>query len=180
MDERHDERLRRLREKLCRELAQSESSAMVHSRREARRLGAVPPAHALLAIADHAEQLRGRLEAAMGQDRGQRAGRSLGAAVGELFSLLRHAVFDRAIDVERSYRGTLLGVHHGIDCARLLREVAVRLGDQELVRGLDVLIAERASLVEQAAHALGYFADQPERALASGLRVALEPSPGRR
>ncbi len=166
-----DNDLRRLREKLCRELAQSEHSAIVHPRREAKRLGDVPPAHAFLAIADHAERSRARLCELIGDAQG--VGLKVAKAVGELFSVLRHAVFDRTIDVERSYRGTLLGVRHGIDTTRLLREVALLQGDAALVRYCDELLVERCGLLEQAEQALAYFAEHPALALASGARLAI-------
>ena len=47
----------RLRDKLCRELAQAEHDARSHTRREAKRLGDCPPGRALLAIAEHADDV---------------------------------------------------------------------------------------------------------------------------
>jgi hypothetical protein len=161
----------RLRKKLCRELAQSEQSARIHPAREARRLGEVPPANALRAIADHAEGMRMRFEALMVRD--QALGLGAGRAVGRLFSAVRHALLDRLIDVERSFRGTLLGVRHGIDVARLLREVAARSGDVYLARFCDELIGERTPLIAAAEQSLAWFAEHPARALRSGLRAAL-------
>ena len=166
--------LQKLCSKLFRELAQSEHSATVHTRREARRLGEIPPAHALLAISEHAESQRPRLEALMAKR--NIPGKRLGDYVGQVFSLLRHVIGDRMIDVERSYRGTLLGVRHGIDTTRLLREVAVRLDDAHLVRFCDELMIDRLGLLERAEHALGWFADEPARAIQSGLRLALQPA----
>lgn len=166
--------LHKLGTKLCRELAQSEHSAAVHPRREARRLGEVPPAEALLAIADHAEAQRPRFETLM--IKRQPIGLPLGRSVGELFSGLRHVLFDRLIDTERSFRGTLLGLHHGIDVVRLLREVAQREGDSYLLRFCDEWLVDRISLVERAQQTLGWFAEQPSRAIRSGLRIALQPA----
>lgn len=162
--------LHKLRTKLCRELAQSEESARIHPVREARRLGKVPPAAALRAIADHAELMRPRLEALM---REQPAGRRLGRWFGQLFSALRHGLFDRMIDAERSFRGTLLGLRHGVDTARLLREVARRADDVYLVAFCDELLARRLPLIAKAEGTLSWFADQPRRALQSGMRAAL-------
>ena len=162
--------LHKLRTKLCRELAQSEQSARVHPIREARRLGKVPPAAALRTIAEHAAVMRPRLEALM---RDQPAGLRLGRWAGKLFSVLRHGLFDRMIDTERSFRGTLLGLRHGVDTARLLREVAWRLGDPYLVAFCDELLARRLPLIARAEATLSWFADQPARALQSGLRAAL-------
>jgi hypothetical protein len=162
--------LHKLRTKLCRELAQSEQSARIHPLREARRLGKVPPAAALRTIADHAAMMRPRFEALM---RDQPAGRRVGRWVGKLFSALRHGLFDRMIDTERSFRGTLLGLRHGVDTARLLREVAARLGDVYLVAFCDELLARRLPLIARAEATLSWFADQPSRALQSGMRAAL-------
>lgn len=163
--------LQKLRTKLCRELAQSEQSARLHPRREARRLGKVPPAAALRSIADHAEELRPRFDALMRED--QPVGLRVGRWVGQLFSALRHGLFDRMIDTERSFRGTLLGLRHGIDTTRLLREVATRLGDVYLVAFCDELLARRLPLIARAEATLSWFAEQPARALQSGLRQAL-------
>lgn len=167
--------LARLHRKLCRELSQSEHSAIVHTRREAHRLGDVAPAHALLAIAEHAAAVRPRFDALVAKRQPMR-GIRLGETVGEIFSVLRHALFDRLIDAERSYRGTLLGCRHGVDCVRLLREVAVRERDTTMVRFCDDWLGERLGLLARAEQALAYFADQPARALKSGLGIALEPS----
>lgn len=165
--------LHKLYAKLCRELAQSEHSAVVHTRREARRLGEVPPATALLALGQHAETLRPRFSALLSKR--QPVGMFTGRTVGQVFSTLRHFLFDRLIDVERSYRGTLLGFHHGIACARLLREVAERIGDDHMVSFCDDLIADREPLLEAAEQQVGWFARVPQKAIKSGLAVAFQP-----
>lgn len=166
--------LLRLRRKLCRELAQSERDARLHTRREARRLGEVPPALALRAIAAHAEGVRPRFEALVGRD--QPFGTLLGYTVAAMFSGARHLLLDRVIDRERSYRATLLGLYHGVDVARLLRDVCARGGDVYLARFCDELVAERGVLLEQAQHALGWYADAPKQALRWGVRGALAAS----
>lgn len=166
--------LHKLREKLCRELAQSEYDAVTHTRREARRLRRTPPAKVLKAISAHAESMQGRFAAILEQN-GQRVGRKVARAIGEIFSVLRHAVFDRVIDVERSYRATLLGLRHGADLMRLLHAVAVREGDAKLSAFCEELLAERLVLLDRAERALGWFADEPELALRSGLQLALHP-----
>src|SRR5688572_2367145 len=99
----HMQDLHTLCTKLCREFAQSEHSARVHPRREARRLGNVWPAQALLAIVEHANDVRPRFEALMAKR--QPKGRKAGSAIGEMFSTIRHAIADRLVDPERSYRG---------------------------------------------------------------------------
>lgn len=166
-----DDDLRRLRRKLSPELLQAEHDAVIHARREARRLGDVPPARALLAIAEHAMRTRSQLEAKLRLE--QPTGLRLGRAVAETFSAVRHLLIDRIMDAERSYRATLLGLRHGLDVARLLREVALRETDAELVHSCDELLVERSGLLEEAEQALAWFAEQPARAIASGWRVAL-------
>jgi hypothetical protein len=141
----HDD-LHRLRAKLCREIAQSEHDANLHTSREARRLGDVPPAAALRAIAEHSESLRPRFESLM--SRNQPVGLRLGRTVAKMFSGLRHAFFDRLMDAERSYRATLLGLRHGLDAARLLREVSMRTSDVYLARFCQDLINNANRLVQ--------------------------------
>ena len=163
--------VRRLREKLCRELAQSEHDASIHTRREAARLGDALPAMKLRAIAAHAEYMRPRLDSLLvhGQPVGIRAGR----LVAEILSGLRHYAFDRLLGGERSYRATMLGLKHGLDCARLLREVARRDERVRLHRFCDDLIAEREVLIRDAEAALVWFAAHADIATASGARIAL-------
>ncbi len=146
--------LRRLYCKLTRELAQSERSAFLHTRREARRLGDTPPARALRAVGAHAAASRRRFDALV---ESQPIGAMLGRRFGELFSVLRNLVFDRILDVERSYRGTLLGFHHVAFC--------------------DAWLEERRALVENAERELRWFADLPRRAIHSGLHAAFEGAP---
>lgn len=156
--------LERLRDKLCRELAQSEHDAAVHCDREAQRYGNDPPGPVLRTLADHARELRPKLHAVWGkQTIGVRAGR----AVGEVFSALRHFVFDWMIDAERSYRATLLGLRHGIGVAQLLREILSRQRDRQALEVIDELIARRSELVEQADERLSWFAEHPDVALRS-------------
>jgi hypothetical protein len=166
--------LRKLYNKLSRELAQSEHSAIVHARREARRLGDTPPARALRALAGHALALEPRFDSVfkIRVPLGALAGRK----VGKLFSVLRHVLFDRLIDVERSYRATLLGFHHGVDCARLLRDVAERLDERDAVAYCDDMLARRVPLLEAAHRELAWFAERPRKAIQSGLRIAFESS----
>lgn len=159
--------LEKLRAKLCRELAQSEHSADVHTRREARRLGDVPPARALQALGDHARAQHARFDALVRRRQPER-GLEIARAVGEVFSELRNLIFDRIIDTERSYRGTLLGFHHGVDLTRLLREVAIRAGDDQLLAFCEDWLERRIALVHDAERQLAWFADLPARALMSG------------
>lgn len=100
----------------------------------------------------------------------------LGRRYGELFSALRNLLFDRLIDVERSYRGTLLGFHHGLSVARLLREAAERLDERPMVAFLEDWLRERIALVDTAERELRYFAEVPRKAIRSGLRLAFGSS----
>ncbi len=164
--------LEKLRAKLCRELAQSEHSADVHTRREARRLGDVAPARALLALGEHAREQRPRFDSLACRRQPER-GLQIARAVGEMFSTLRNLLFDRMIDTERSYRGTLLGFRHGVDVTRLLREVALRIGDDRLLQFCDEWLEQRIRLLHEAERQLAWFADVPGRAIKSGLRASL-------
>lgn len=144
----------------------------MHTRREARRLGDVPPARALQALGEHARQQRPRFDALACRRQPER-GLQIARAVGEMFSTLRNLLFDRMIDTERSYRGTLLGFRHGVDVTRLLREVAIRLGDERLLQFCDEWLEQRSVLLHEAERQLAWFADLPTRALKSGLATAL-------
>lgn len=161
--------IRHLRDKLARELAQSEHSASAHCAREARRYGAHPPAEALRAIANHADAMRALLARVI--DAEQPLGARLGRAVGEAFSTIRDLAADRMIDAERSYRATLLGVKHGLDVARLLRAVLLEQQDVRGAEVLDQLLAERTNLVHGAENELPWFARNPDIALQSSTAI---------
>ena len=145
---------------LLRELVQAETSAMVHCRREARRLGQTGPAQALLAVSRDAEQAL----AAMPFRRDWRAG--LSALLGRGFSLARQVV-DRLVDEERAYRGTLLGMRHGVDLVLLLREAALAAGELGLQVWCEEWLARRRPLVDAAVQQLSWFATRPRSSLAS-------------
>jgi hypothetical protein len=151
--------------KLCRELAQSEESARLHPMREARRLGNVAPAAALRAIADHAAQLRPRFVALMERD--QLTGLRLGRSVGKLFSALHYAFFVRVIDTERSFRGTLLGMRHGVDVVTMLRHVADASGRVGIGGFCTRWLEERVPLIAAVEHAMSWFAHHPTAAVQS-------------
>lgn len=165
----HD--LTKLRDKLCREFAQSEQDAVIPVLREARRLGSSPPAEALRSVAAHATQLRPRFDA-IALPR-QPVGLRMGRFVGEIFSGLRYAIADRVLSAERSYRATLLGLRHGFDCARLLREVARCDGHLALLAFSTNLIDTRAPLLDEVARNLDWFANNANIAQLSGARLAM-------
>ena len=166
-----------LRDKLSRELAQAEHDARIHTRREAGRLGDVPPARALLAIADHADEVEMVIEKLIGHR--QPIALRLAHAVALAFSNARHYALDRLIRTERSYRMTLLGLRHGLDALRLLREVAAVNHDMKLLKLCDLILVERLCLIEDAELALAWFAEMPELALRSNARLVLTKRPNR-
>ncbi|HEY4056483.1 MAG TPA: hypothetical protein VGM39_07730 [Kofleriaceae bacterium] len=165
----NDER-QNLREKLCRELAQAERDAVIHTERECTRLGDVPPAARMRAISANAKHLQPRLAKLVSAK--QPIGFMLGRAVGDVFSATRHYFVDRILSTERSYRATLLGLKHGLDAARLLREVARVDVDVQLAEFCDDLIAQREKLIAAAEHELAWFATHSAFAMASGARAA--------
>lgn len=157
---------------LCRslmeELAQSERSARLHCEREASRLGDSGPARALRACVEHAERANVSLEAAARQvQNGHHAGPPvrIGRAIGALLSRARDLVFDRLIEEERSYRGTLMGLRHGVDTARMLQHAADASGKVELAGFCTRWLADREPLVEQVAREMTWFALHPHVAV---------------
>jgi hypothetical protein len=154
--------LQSLKRTLGHELFQTETSAVRHCRREARRFGDAAPSRAMLAVAEHASSVLEELPALAAQH-GMPVSRS-GAAVGALFSEVRERLADHFIDAERSYRGTLLGMRHGEDVVRMLRHVAEASSDATLVAFCDAWLGAREPLVEQAAQQLAWFADHSAQA----------------
>lgn len=163
--EKHEEKQAQqhaLMKSLFRELFQSERSAMKHPRREAERLGGGPPAQALAAVSEHARRVFADLTAtARASDLPvSRAG----MAIGSLLSIARHVVLDRAVDTERSYRATLLGMRHGVDIVKLIRKVADASGQVEVAGFCTRWLEEREPLVERVEAAMSWFAEHPQRA----------------
>lgn len=147
---------------LMRELFQSERSAQRHPRVEAQRLPDTPPGRALEAVARHADAISEELPR-----RAQKHGLPVslaGLAAGSTFSQLRRNVFDLFMDVETSYRATLLGMRHGLDVMRMLREAGMAAGDEELAEWSERIYEARAPLVEECAQQLSWFAKNPEKA----------------
>ena len=159
--EQKQEQQHQLLKSLFRELFQSERSAMKHPRREAERLSG-PPAQALLAVSDHAKAVFAELcAAARATDLPvSRAG----MVIGSLLSTARHVVLDRAVDAERSYRATLLGMRHGADLVKLIRKVADASGRVELAGFCTRWLDEREPQVERVESAMSWFAEHPQRA----------------
>ena len=69
-----------------------------------------------------------------------------------------------ATNSEKSYRGTLIGMRHGIDLVELTGAVAREHGDIEFADWCDQWLERRRPLVEAAARELAWFAANPERA----------------
>lgn len=154
---------KRLLERLLIELFQTEQSAVDHPTLEAERLGDVPPARALRAVAEHATESLARLRA--GAERHEFERESLGQRIGDLFSAMRDLFADRLLDREKTYRATLLGVHHGVDLVTLLAPLARAQGRTELAAWCERWLRERPPLLAQMSAELAWFAENPERAL---------------
>jgi putative NIF3 family GTP cyclohydrolase 1 type 2 len=88
-----------------------------------------------------------------------------GMVVGELFSQTRDKLADMLIDSERSYRGTLLGMRHGVDVLRLLHDFAEAVGKQDLRQFCEAWLAVRVPLVQQVDEQLRWFAQNPDEAV---------------
>lgn len=146
------------------EAFQTEESARAHPAREAKRLGAVPPAAAMLAISRHAESSLKRLRE-LAAARGKKTAAKAGMGIGQLFSIVRTFAADHLLSNERSYRLTVVGVHHGLGVFLMLRDAALANGDEELAEYCAWLLRERRPLCGVAEAALVWFAQHPELAL---------------
>jgi hypothetical protein len=153
------------------EIFQTEQSAQSHPAREAKRLGDSPPASAMRAVSKHAARSLSslqRLAAARGHTPS-----ILGRALGQAFSIARAFSSDLLMSREKSYRATVLGIHHGIGVFALLEDAATASGDQQLADYCAEWLAERKVLCGTAEDALAWFAEHPAiaagRALTSNL-----------
>lgn len=162
---------RTLLNNLTRELFQTETSAVRHSTREANRLGDAPPALALRAVAAHAETILAELPS-LAKRNGMIVSKG-GAMTGELFSQVRDKVADMLIDSERSYRGTLLGMRHGVDVVRLLEQFAAETGKIDLAQFCAAWLSSRQVLVEKVADELSWFAKNADEAVKMGRPLLL-------
>jgi hypothetical protein len=145
---------------LLTEMVQTEESAREHPRKEAARFVAGdPPAVAMLAVAEHAERALPALERLTGPP-----SRGLGKAIGSTFSAVRDLLGDRLISREKSYRGTLLGLHHGIDCALLTQAVAWACGRTDVVAFCTDWVDQRRPLVARCQREMTWFAAHPDLA----------------
>lgn len=154
--------LEKLLHNVTHEVFQTETSAIRHCRREAERLGATGPGRAMMAISEHAR----RSFAELGQvcAREELPVSKGGSAVGLLFSETRDKLMDRLIQSERSYRGTLVGLHHGIDLMKLVTLAAEASGKSSLLAFCSEWLPARTALVDRAIEELAWFVMHPERA----------------
>ena len=152
-----------LLETLFHELFQTETSAKWHPQREARRLGEVPPARALRAVSEHATAVLAELPE-LARKHGLPVS-GFGKTAGFLLSTMRQWVLDRLIEPERSYRGTLGGMRHGVDLVELISQVARAQHHRELAQWSARWLSERRPLVEAVAAELAWFARSPEEAV---------------
>lgn len=156
---------------LVRELFQTEQSAARHPRIEVERLGDVPPAQVLRAVAAHADSALSELPTLVKQ---YGLPVSLGGrAVGSAFSMIRNQLTDLFFTLERSFRGTLLGMRHGVDLVTLVEQVARRDGATALADWCLMWLERRRALVADAERALAWFADHPEAAQKAARRRPL-------
>jgi hypothetical protein len=155
--------LRNLLQSLTRELFQTETSAVRHCRREAERLGHAPPAQTLRELSDQAAGFLRELPGLM-KAHGLPVSAG-GMGVGEMFSQTRDKIMDRLVRSERSYRGTMLGLRHGVDLMLLYGYASRAAGLAELSAFCERWLVARRPLVSRLEQDLGWFAEEPERAM---------------
>lgn len=156
---------------LFRELFQTERSAQLHPLREAKRLGDAPPAAALRAVSEHATRVLAELPALAEEN--DLPVSKLGKSIGTLLSNAREFVIDQLVEAERSYRGTLAGVRHGVDLVELIHHVAEVQGKRELADWSTAWLRERKPLVDELVKSLQWFAQRPKEATARSLPLQL-------
>jgi hypothetical protein len=147
---------------LIRELYQTETSAVRHCRREADRLGDVPPGHAMRAISEHATAVLPEWKELCMRENLPVS--HAGALVGAVFSELRDKLSDPLIQSERSYRGTLLGARHGVDLVKMICCAADAAGKLPFETFSQSWLTTRTVLVLRAEQAMSWFAQHPQEA----------------
>lgn len=148
---------------LTQELLQAETSAAKHCRREGNRYGDAPPAQALRAVADHAEEVLKHLPSLATHESLPLS--KFGTLAGSLLSELRDKVLDRVIQTERSYRGTLLGIRHGVDLVLSLRHAAEAVGNERIFDFCESWLVQRSVLMERVEEELVWFSRHPDAAV---------------
>ena len=137
------------------ELFQTEQSASLHSEREAMRLGDIPPAEALRGVAAHASGVLKELPGLA--ERHHLPVSVAGLALGRFLSASRQLVIDRIVEPERSYRGTLSGMRHGVDVVELIRHAAHAQHNAELETWCTEWLHKRTHLVKRVGKELEWF-----------------------
>lgn len=155
--------LQRLLENLGPELFQTETSASRHCRREAKRYAGAAPSVPLLATAKHADGALVQLKELTARDDMKLS--TTGVAIGALLSSVRERLADHLIEAERSYRGTLIGMRHGVDLVITLRHVVTAANRLDWVRFCDEWLNVRVPLVAQTEQQLAWFAEHSDRAI---------------
>lgn len=145
------------------EFFQTEESAIKHPRVEAERLGGSPPGQAMSALANHADRVLPELKR-LAEEEGYENS-SVGILIGDAFSWARRLLADRILDREKSYRGTLIGLYHGIELVRLLEAAACTAGCERLAAFCKGWLAERTPLFDAARKELTWFGAHPHLAL---------------
>jgi hypothetical protein len=154
--------LQSMLENLARELFQTETSASLHCRREAKRLAGTPPGQVMLEVSEQAAGVLERLPR-LAAEHGLPISRG-GMFVGAMFSSLRERVADHLMEAERSYRGTLLGMRHGVDVVLLTRHAARQASLPALEAFCDEWLDNRLPLVTKVEEQLAWFATNSHRA----------------
>lgn len=160
---------RELMVELFRELFQAERSAADHCVREAERLGDVGPAAVLRTIAVHALQSLNELPLLASAEGLPASG--VAQALGSFFSTVRTTALDWLVQEQISYRGTLLGLRHGLDVARLLGHTADETMSEGLGEWCGEWVLAREPLVRVATEELAWFAQNPHLAIAGASRA---------
>lgn len=123
-----------------------------------------PPAAALLAVAQHADVALRELDQLAQEHKLPRS--SFGVLLGNLFSETRERLADRLIEGERSYRGTLLGMRHGVDVVHMVELTAREAGSDSLANWAATWLQRREPLVRDVERQLAWYATHADRALA--------------
>jgi hypothetical protein len=148
--------------RLIPEMFQTEESAKAHPKKDAERFPGTPPAAALLAVSAHAELTLVELQG-LAKELGLEA-HSVGRTIGRTFSMIREAVTDRVMSDEKNYRGTLLGLQHGVDLFTLVEATARRDGKTALALFCARWLEQRRPLVEAVRAQIPWFAEHLEHA----------------
>ena len=153
------EQYQNLLHSLLREMQQTERSALLHCGKEATRLGSHGPIAPLQAIVTHATEVEPKLTELVIEQRVPWP--RVGDLAGRAMSFLRSVGFEGLAGHERSYRGTLLGVRHGMDVARMLRQVAINAANRPIAAFASEWLAGREPLILPLADGLRWFAAHP-------------------